>query len=643
MVWSQDADGYINFSRYDSATGAVIQQIQDVNVADVSQSNGYTQTEVNLEANLTGTIPANAGENLITTYVVDSQGRTIWEKDPDGDITCTVYNDADQEVLTYPGWQDVSGTCQTTGPVQLSRTDLTGTYTETMTYGWTGTGNNALQTTTLTVNGVPYTIPLGNESPGSQYAVIQSLSRSLINTNGQVYETLDYTSEPSSGYAIAPAAIGSPGTNYLETQYFCDSSGRNISTISPDGTVDDTIYDGFGEVVEEWKGTNDDGVTGFDTWVANNPSAVVNTASGAHMYEVSSSAYNVNGDVIESDQYVNPTGDTNPWKTYYVYDWQDRQYMTVNPPNDVLNPTTGQYDVTYTMTTLDNLGEATETQQILYTGSNLTNDIQHSQGNNPPAQLNQSNTDVLLSESTSAFDTLGQVYESRGYSVAGPEALTTITFNGTVATATAATNQELGVGDVIEISGASQQQYNGQFTITSVSGNTFSYTMSGTAGQINGQPVATATCVQPSTYLPTDTWYDPDGNVLATRTGVGPIEKSVYNGSGEVIATYTVATSTATASLFSNGNWNQAMYLQSSDTVVEQTQTWYDADGNTVVSADYQQFPGDTQSGPLTALDSYVTATASFYDAAGRDVEDVNYGRQDLSFGNPDMSQSGEV
>ena len=38
------------------------------------------------------------GKNLVTKYVVDSQGRTIEEIDPDGDVTCTVYNDAVQTV-----------------------------------------------------------------------------------------------------------------------------------------------------------------------------------------------------------------------------------------------------------------------------------------------------------------------------------------------------------------------------------------------------------------------------------------------------------------------------------------------------------------------------------------------------------------
>jgi hypothetical protein len=131
-------------------------------------------------------------------------------------------------------------------------------------------------------------------------------------------------------------------------------------------------------------------------------------------------------------------------------------------------------------------------------------------------------------------------------------------------------------------------------------------------------------------YLPTDTWRDANGNVLATRTGTGPIEKSLYNGAGEQVESYTVAETTATADL----TYAEATALQSGDIVVQQDQTWYDGDGSTIASADYQRLPGDTTTaGALTPMVSYVTASVSFYDRAGRDIEDVNYGRQDVVAG----------
>jgi len=319
-----------------------------------------------------------------------------------------------------------------------------------------------------------------------------------------------------------------------------------------------------------WKGTSDGGDAAFHTWVAGNANATVDS-DGANMYEISASTYDADGNLIESDEYydpdfatsTNPTGIGAPfYPTYYVYNSQDRQIITVNPPNDDNN------DVTYTLTYYDNLGETVETQQYLFNPSLLTqtlliDDINNAQGESALAPfnvpVNTSTGDTLLSESTTAYDSLGQVYESCQCEVA-PEG-------------------------------------------------------SPSAGTLED-------------YLPTDSWYDADGNVLATRTGAGPITKSVYNGAGEVIDSYTCADPNPTAGMA----YGEATTVGSTETdVIEQTQTWYDADGNTIATADYQRLPNDTtDTGALTATDSYVTCTATFYDQAGRDIEDVDYGRQDL-------------
>ena len=116
VVWSQDASGSISYTAYDPATGAVDEQIQDVNFSQNTDT--QFQTDLTALENLhLGWDFATTAKNLITKYVVDSQGRTIWQQDPDGDVTCTVYDDAVRtvtdgdgtamilnEVRTYPGW-----------------------------------------------------------------------------------------------------------------------------------------------------------------------------------------------------------------------------------------------------------------------------------------------------------------------------------------------------------------------------------------------------------------------------------------------------------------------------------------------------------------------------------------------------------
>ena len=65
---------------------------------------------------------ADRGLNQITTYQVDSLGDNQ-EDYSDGNVTYTVYNDAQHEVRVYPGWN--SSTHTTTGPTKVYREDWT--------------------------------------------------------------------------------------------------------------------------------------------------------------------------------------------------------------------------------------------------------------------------------------------------------------------------------------------------------------------------------------------------------------------------------------------------------------------------------------------------------------------------------------
>ena len=59
-----------------------------------------------------------------------SRDRTTKFTDPLGNVTYTVYNDANYEVRTYAGWNGSTGT--PTGPTQDSREDRPGSYMESL-------------------------------------------------------------------------------------------------------------------------------------------------------------------------------------------------------------------------------------------------------------------------------------------------------------------------------------------------------------------------------------------------------------------------------------------------------------------------------------------------------------------------------
>src|SRR5262249_33692959 len=105
-----DAAGFISYMQYDDATGAVVKTIADV---DTTQTGTFSNKPSGWST------PTGGGLHLTTTYEVDGQGRVTKETDANGNITYTVYNDANHEVRVYPGWDSTTHT--PTGPTQVTR------------------------------------------------------------------------------------------------------------------------------------------------------------------------------------------------------------------------------------------------------------------------------------------------------------------------------------------------------------------------------------------------------------------------------------------------------------------------------------------------------------------------------------------
>ena len=66
-----------------------------------------------------------------TTFEVDALGRTTKATYPNGRIDYTVFDDANHEVRFYAGWDSTNNV--PTGPTVVTRKDLAGGYTETLT------------------------------------------------------------------------------------------------------------------------------------------------------------------------------------------------------------------------------------------------------------------------------------------------------------------------------------------------------------------------------------------------------------------------------------------------------------------------------------------------------------------------------
>ncbi|MBN2023788.1 MAG: autotransporter-associated beta strand repeat-containing protein [Pirellulales bacterium] len=131
----------------------------------------------------------------------------------------------------------------------------------------------------------------------------------------------------------------------------------------------------------------------------------------------------------------------------------------------------------------------------------------------------------------------------------------------------------------------------------------------------------------PSDHLPSRAWYDAVGRTIKTADGNGLFTKYAYDGAGRLATAYTCfdvdeldLTETAAYA---------AAQTVTGDTVVEQTQYYYDKAGQTVATARFQRRPDDTGTGPLSAADNYATAAVTWYDGLGRVVATANLGRED--------------
>jgi RHS repeat-associated protein len=305
-IWEKDAAGYINYTAYDAATGAVIETIQDVD------SNHATGLPAGWSI-LSGTGITHA--NLTTTSLVDSTGRTVEQTDPFGRAQFTVYDDVALQTRHYAGWtdnHDGTYTQQTNPPpVEISTDNLAiapaysvdgyaDTYSETLTMAQIAPSSSTQSTQDgSTPDGI--TLPMGAEP----IANVLSLSRSITNQAGQVVETdayYDLTTDHSTNnnatwtYAAGPnPRIGSawnpaqPTTaaNFYVSTFGYDDFGRQDRVQNPNNTIRRTAYDLLGRESSTWIGTN-------DAAGSNDPSnewSPTNQSASANMVELSANFY----------------------------------------------------------------------------------------------------------------------------------------------------------------------------------------------------------------------------------------------------------------------------------------------------------------------------------------------------------------
>ena len=380
-IWHKDQAGFLQYTAYDTVSGAVIKRITDVNTSQTSDFSSLPSG---------WSTPSGGGLHLIDTWQVDALGRQVLWVNPRGDSTWTVYNDASHEVRLYHGWNSTSHTA--VGPTEV--------YREYRPASGTSSGQRYVYFETLTTSATP-TYNSSTNAPTGQETIsqsnIQSLDRRITNTGGQVVADLLYFSLAGVTYASATAYLGSSSNdsssgNYHATAYGYDDRGRQNRVVTASGTIYRTVYDALDRVISQWVGTNDTGATHA------NPAG---SGSPNNMFKTTSYEYDNGGGDNLTRVVVYPDSNTsNQRVTDLAYDWRDRLVAT---KDGVESGESTSVNRPITFRKLNNLGQTTSIS--VFDGDGVTLGVSA-----PSSSLRKAYIEY-------AYDAQGRVYQQSQYSV----------------------------------------------------------------------------------------------------------------------------------------------------------------------------------------------------------------------------------
>jgi RHS repeat-associated protein len=505
-AWAKDAGGFLHYTEYDPATGAVTKTIADVNTL----GSGFTGLPAGWVT------PPGGGKHLTAVYEVDALGRTTKATSPAGRVAFTVYNDPAHEARTYPGW--VADTPDRP-PTVLVRDDRGRGYAE-----------------TLTMSAAPALDGSGRPTGGEAVAGLRSVSRAYRDKAGRVVSADDYFDLAGLTYT-AGIALGVEGTNFHRSVAGYDARGRADRAVTPQGTVTRIVYDGLGRPVSTWVGTDDAPDSG--SWSPSN-------TAGTNLVKVGESEYNDGGagDGLLTKATAFPGLGAPARVTRAWYDWRGRPVLT-KAGVETTESTSVNRPITYL--DYDNLGAVTKTRR--YDGDAVAVADANADGvpDAPAASL-------LRAQSAASYDELGRVYRSEVFSVSP----TNGAVGGSLKTdawydARGYAVKTLAPGGVV-----TKTAYDGVGRVT------VAYTADGggDAGYADALTVAGDTVLDQAAYV-----YDPDGNVKEVETrarfhdtaGTGPLGTPTtgpkarvsyagyyYDAAGRVTAAVDIGTSPGT-------------------------------------------------------------------------------------------------
>ena len=199
VVWHRDPDNYLDYTEYDSATGAVVKSIAD---AQTARTVDFTIAPPVFGDGKWLTL-TGAGLHLVTLTEIDALGRPISVTDPKGQITSFGYTDSQDKTITETTPPRTSS--GKSAPIQFVVDDQ--------------------------ANGVTYSGTVA----ASDHSTVQSLTASKFSEANQLIEVDRFTD--LAGVTYANLSVAMSNGKYSRTTYVYDLRGRRYETI-----VDSAYY-----------------------------------------------------------------------------------------------------------------------------------------------------------------------------------------------------------------------------------------------------------------------------------------------------------------------------------------------------------------------------------------------------------------